>query len=195
MLNDLVQESPLVDIEARIAATSRGVAGSFQLTERPFVTLLALRGNGAKFEAAVQRVLGLALPRQSGSRAVAGERAAWWMGPDEWLIQSTEDMAVDLEHALRDALTGQHYAVVDVSSGYTVIDIAGTHVREVLASGCPLDLHRRVFADGQCASTHFFKAGITLCRDGDARFQVIVRRSFAEYCCLMLLDAAEPYLV
>jgi sarcosine oxidase subunit gamma len=194
MLNDLVQESALVDIEAQIAAASNGVASRFQLTERPFVTLLTLRGGGSTFYAAVQRVIGFALPTHCGDRTVKGERAAWWMGPDEWLIQSTQDMAVDLERVLREALDGQRFAVVDVSSGYTVLDIAGTHVRDVLASGCPLDLHRRVFADGQCATTHFFKAGVTLCRDGADRFQVIVRRSFAEYCCLMLLDAAEPYL-
>lgn len=116
------------------------------------------------------------------------------MGPDEWLIYSTRDMGADLERLLRASLHGQHHAVVDVSSGYTVIDIAGSTVRDVLASGCPLDLHRRVFGDGQCAQTHFFKAGITLCRTGDDRFRVIVRRSFAEYCALMLLDAAKPYL-
>ncbi|MBB4519850.1 sarcosine oxidase subunit gamma [Paraburkholderia fungorum] len=194
MLNDLIQESPLVGIEARIAAASGGSTKRFRFTERPFMTLLTLRGTGTAFDVAVQRVLGFALPQQSGGRVTAGERALWWMGPDEWLIQSTQDMAAELEHALRETLDGQHCAVVDVSSGYTVIDISGSHVRDVLASGCPLDLHRRAFADGQCASSHFFKAGITLCRDGDDRFQIIVRRSFAEYFCLMLLDAAQPYL-
>ena len=195
MFNDLIQESPLVGIESSIASSSSGVFGRFQLTERPFMTLLTLRGEGAMFHAAVERVLGVALPTSSGERAVAGERVAIWMGPDEWLIQSTQDMAADLERGFREALGSQHYAVVDVSSGYTVIDIEGANVRAVLASGCPLDLHPRAFVEGQCAQTHFFKAGITLCRNGEDRFQVIVRRSFAEYGCLMLLDAAQPYLV
>jgi sarcosine oxidase subunit gamma len=195
MFNDLIQESPLVGIEPIIASSSSGTSGRFQLTERPFMTLLTLRGDGAMFHAAVERVLGVALPTASGERAVAGERVAIWMGPDEWLIQSTQDMAAGLERGFREALGSQHYAVVDVSSGYTVIDIEGTNVRAVLASGCPLDLHPRAFVEGQCAQTHFFKAGITLCRNGDNRFQVIVRRSFAEYGCLMLLDAARPYLV
>ena len=195
MFNDLIQESPLVGIESSIASSSSGMSGRFQLTERPFMTLLTLRGDGAMFHAAVERVLGVALPTASGERAVAGERVAIWMGPDEWLIQSTQDMAADLERGFREALGSQHYAVVDVSSGYTVIDIEGANVRAVLASGCPLDLHPLAFVEGQCAQTHFFKAGITLCRNGDNRFQVIVRRSFAEYGCLMLLDAAQPYLV
>lgn len=193
MLNELIQESPLVGIDARIAAASRGVSSRFQLTERPFMTLLALRGTGAAFASAAQRVLGIALPRQSGECVRTGDRAVLWMGPDEWLVLSTQDMATMLEGALRDAFAGEHATVVDVSSGYTVIDIAGTSVRDVLASGCPLDLHPRAFVDGRCAQTHFFKAGVTLVRAGEHRFQVIVRRSFAEYCCLMLLDAAEPY--
>ena len=195
MFNDLIQESPLVGIESSIASSSSGMSGRFQLTERPFMTLLTLRGDGAMFHAAVERLLGVALPTASGERAVAGERVAIWMGPDEWLIQSTQDMAADLERGFREALGSQHYAVVYVSSGYTVIDIEGANVRAVLASGCPLDLHPRAFVEGQCAQTHFFKAGITLCRNGDNRFQVIVRRSFAEYGCLMLHDAAQPYLV
>ena len=195
MFNDLIQESPLVGIESSIASSSSGMSGRFQLTERPFMTLLTLRGDGAMFHAAVERLLGVALPTASGERAVAGERVAIWMGPDEWLIQSTQDMAADLERGFREALGSQYYAVVDVSSGYTVIDIEGANVRAVLASGCPLDLHPRAFVEGQCAQTHFFKAGITLCRNGDDRFQVILRRSFAEYGCLMLLDAAQPYLV
>lgn len=194
MLNDLVQESPLADIEAEIAKACGSLAGCFQLTERPFVTLVTLRGTGVAFESAVQRALGLTLPQRSGGRSAAGERVALWMGPDEWLIQSTQDMAADLEQHLRASLKGLRCAVVDVSSGYTVIDIAGSAVRDVLASGCPLDLHPSVFGDGQCAQSHFFKAGVTLCRDGDERFQLIVRRSFAEYCCLMLLDAVQPYL-
>ncbi len=195
MFNDLIQESPLIGIESAIASDSRGVSSQFQLTERPFMTLLTLRGDGAMFHAAVDGVLGVALPTSAGERAVADERVAIWMGPDEWLIQSTQDMAADLERKFREALGSQHYAVVDVSSGYTVIDIEGANVRAVLAGGCPLDLHPRAFVEGQCAQTHFFKAGITLCRNGDDRFQVIVRRSFAEYGCLMLLDAAQPYLV
>lgn len=194
MLNERNQESPLVGIEARLVPARDVAASRFQLAERPFMTLLALRGGGAAFNAAAARVLGIALPQRSGGRAAAHGRAVWWMGPDEWLIQSAQDRAADLEQALRDGIGAQHCAVVDVSSGYTVIGIEGAYVREVLAGGCPLDLHRRVFEEGQCAQTHFFKAGVMLARDGDARFELIVRRSFAEYCCRMLLDSAEPYL-
>ena len=40
-----------------------------------------------------------------------------------------------------------------------VLHLSGAPVREVLAQGCPLDLHPSVFGAGQCAQSHFFKLG------------------------------------
>ena len=40
--------------------------------------------------------------------------------------------------------------------------MAGDKVRAVLQKGCPLDFHPKVFTPGQCAQSHFFKAGVVL---------------------------------
>ncbi|EEP84790.1 sarcosine oxidase gamma subunit [Burkholderia mallei GB8 horse 4] len=64
--------------------------------------------------------------------------------------------------------------------------------RDVLARGCPLDLHPRVFGVGQCAQSHYFKASITLVPTGDDSYDIVVRRSFADYFCRIMLDAATP---
>ena len=51
-----------------------------------------------------------------------------------------------LEAQLAEAVQGSYAAAVDVGSGYTVVEISGERVRDVLARGCPLDLHPRMFA-------------------------------------------------
>ncbi|WP_306171542.1 sarcosine oxidase subunit gamma, partial [Burkholderia pseudomallei] len=93
---------------------------------------------------------------------------------------------------LAQAVQGLDAAAVDVGSGYTVVEVSGARARDVLARGCPLDLHPRVFGVGQCAQSHYFKASITLVPTGDDSYDIVVRRSFADYFCRIMLDAATP---
>lgn len=65
-------------------------------------------------------------------------------------------------------------------------------MRDVLARGCPLDLHPRVFKPGQCAQSHYFKTSIVLVPTGDDAFEIVLRRSFADYFVRIMLDAAAP---
>ena len=83
---------------------------------------------------------------------------------------------------------------MDIGSGYTVLEIDGPRTRDVLARGCPLDLHPKAFGVGQCAQSHYFKASMTLVPLGGDRFDIVVRRSFADYFVKIMLDAAEPLL-
>ena len=99
-----------------------------------------------------------------------------------------------LVEALRQSLQGHRAAVTDVSDGRTIIEIAGRHARDVLAKGCGLDLHDRVFAPGQCAQSGLAKARILLRQlDLAPSYQIFVQRSHAEYLWLWLKDAAREY--
>ncbi|WP_175196337.1 sarcosine oxidase subunit gamma, partial [Paraburkholderia caffeinitolerans] len=113
-----------------------------------------------------------------------------WLGPDEWLVRS--DAAVQagvLEAKLAPAFGEAYAAAVDVGSGYTVVEIDGARTRELLSRGCPLDLHPNLLKEGQCAQSVFFKASIVLIPVGGDRFEIVVRRSFADYFCRIMLDA------
>ncbi|HWT34943.1 MAG TPA: sarcosine oxidase subunit gamma family protein, partial [Paraburkholderia sp.] len=78
--------------------------------------------------------------------------------------------------------------------GWTVLEISGEKVRDVIARGCPLDLHPRLLAPGQCAQSHYFKASIVLVPVADDAYEIVVRRSFADYFVRIMLDAAEPLM-
>lgn len=48
--------------------------------------------------------------------------------------------------------------------------------------GCPLDLHPRAFPAGSLAQSYLARANVTpLCLEAGQRFQLTVRRSFADY--------------
>jgi sarcosine oxidase subunit gamma len=68
-------------------------------------------------------------------------------------------------------------------------------VRDVLAKGCSIDLHPRVFGRGSSAQTTLGQAGVVLLALSDAVDDVVVlvRSSFAGYLADWLLDAALEF--
>lgn len=139
--------------------------------------------------AALRRVLGLDLPVVPCT-CVANDRIRIvWAGPDDWFVVGAPGTQAQIAADLRAALSGTHCAVTDVSSGYCVVKLSGSSARDVLAQGCPLDLHPRAFAPGQAAGSHFFKASIHLWQvDPAPSFELLVRRSFAAYFWQVLRD-------
>ncbi|MCM5680534.1 sarcosine oxidase subunit gamma [Schlegelella sp. S2-27] len=166
---------------------------------REGLAIVNLRGDAedAAFRRAAAEALGVALPTQAGATSEGSTARVVWAGPDDWFVIGPKGHAEGLATRLREALAGQHHAVTDVSSGYTVLHLSGTPTREVLAQGCPLDLHPRAFKRGACAGSHFFKASVWLWQTDEApEYELLVRRSFMGYVWLMLeRTAAECGLV
>ncbi len=154
------------------------------LGETPLMDMLNLRGNPADpaFSGAVQTVTGLALPVAANTTSLSTDRALLWLGPDEWLLQCPIGQGAALEAALRQALAGQHFSVVNVGHGNTVLRVQGPGAADLLARGCPLDFHASAFAAGQVAQSHVSRANATiLCKQAGSHYEVTVRRSFADY--------------
>ena len=194
------QESPLVGADALLKKHQATVSAAFRLSERPFLELVNVRGDtrDAAFVSAVESVIGCRPPEKANTIARGNGYDMLWLGPDEWLVRSA--MAHDatrtapLQAKLGAAFVGVFASAVDIGSGYTMLEISGTRTREVLARGCPLDLHPKLFGEGQCAQSHYFKASMTLLPTGADSFDIVVRRSFADYFVKIMLDAAEPLM-
>jgi sarcosine oxidase subunit gamma len=169
------------------------------LTERLFLGYVNLRGDAgdATFLAEVEGVLGVSLPVDPNTIAEGGDVTACWMGPDEWLLILPPGAQTRAVAALREALGERHASAVDTTGGYTLVNVAGARRRELLAKGCTLDLHPRSSSPGQCAQTNLGKAGVVLIPRGKGSdsqsFDVIVRRSFADYLGLWLHHSAREY--
>jgi sarcosine oxidase subunit gamma len=185
-------ESPLVG-RSRDAAILR--YGATRLAERPFLGHINLRGDAAdsSFLDCVEHVVGVALPLRPNTTAAAGERTVFWLCPDEWLITCAGEEEQSLSDRLRADLRSRFASIVQLGGGQTVIRLDGDEARELLAKGCPLDLHERVFKPGQCAQTHVAKAPVLL-RPVAGGIELIVRRSFADYLWQWLETAARQQL-
>ena len=196
MSEQVRRESPLAEFLAapRNAGPATGVG--VQIWERPFLGHINLRGTPSekRFLEAVEGAIGVALPLEPNTVAADGEISALWLGPDEWLLLTPPDRQMDVVLALKAALGDTFAAVNDLSGGQTVVRIQGTHARDVLSKGCPLDLHPRVFGPGQCAQSHISKT-MALIRqiDDTPTYDGIIRRSFADYLARWLEEAASEY--
>lgn len=186
----------LEPLQRTVLAGARAPAATGALSDqallagwRTGLAIVNLRGNAEDpaFRAAVSRALKLELPIQPCSSVADAVHRLVWVGPDDWFVIGPKGQASAIEAQLRTALAGMHHAVTDVSGGYTVLHLSGTPVREVLAQGCPLDLHPRVFGPGSSAGSLFFKTSIWLWQTEEAPvYEVLVRSSFRGYFWLML---------
>ncbi|MBC7800748.1 MAG: sarcosine oxidase subunit gamma [Gemmatimonadaceae bacterium] len=146
----------------------------------PDMARLLLRGDAGSAGAA----FGIVLPDRPGNTATAGDRTALWLGPDEWLLVAPVG---SLDPKTPMGLG----AVVDVGHRQVGLLVDGAGAEDALATGCPLDLHDRVFPPGRCTRTVFGKAEIILWRTDHRRFHIEVARSFADYVLARLTIAAR----
>lgn len=193
MAEILTRRSPLQGWSAQFAATSPAAS----LIEEPFVTMVDLwvdpSGDGSTGAAGV---LGLtSLPATPGTCVHGADSTVIWFGPQEWLVTSTQRGGEALEAQLHEAVAATGGAAVDVSAQRTTVRLRGAHARDVLAKGCSLDLHPRVFGPGAAAQTMLALAAVVLIPldDKGTDYRIIVRSSFAGYLADWLIDAAEEF--
>ena len=199
-MSNVVLESPLAAITGQGPRVLSVDGASVTLGELALCDMLNIRGNAADrgFVQAVQQATGLALPLAANTASLGEAGQLLWLGPDEWLLKLPPSgdhyqhpgPAEAMEASLRGALVGQHVSLVPVGHGFTTLTVQGAGAANLLARGCPLDLHPRAFAAGAVAQSHVAKAGATIvCLEAGTHFELTVRRSFADYLYRWLCEA------
>ena len=177
-------------LDAILAAMPAAGDAAIDVTVEPVAACFNLRGRAGDLAGAVAKLAGTALPLQP-NRYERGAATIYWLGPDEWLLTSTN--AVD-PASWREPLTDAGGTLVDLTAGYVSLLVTGADVRQLFARGCTLDLHPAAFETGDCAQTGMAKCVVLIAREsGENSFRLIVRRSFAEYLALWLRHAGEEF--
>jgi sarcosine oxidase, subunit gamma len=187
MADTLARTSVLDGHRAAFAALPDGV----EITAEPDVAQADLRvPAGAEID-----VLGVALPREPNTWVARPGGHVVWLGPDEWLVSDAGRAPHELEAVLREAAVPRGGAAVDVSAQRTALRLRGRHARDLLATGCSLDLHPSAFGAGRCAQTALGQVGVVLLAldDRAADYRLLVRPSFAGSLADWLLDAAVEF--
>lgn len=176
------------------AVTSQAAARGVHIAEIRGLGKIDLRGDPQEraFKSAVGRALDLLLPTEPCTSTRQNGISALWLGPDQWLITSHGDI-VDLKAKLDEALASVHASVTDVSAGRATFRLSGPNARDVLAKGCPLDLHPRVVKTGYVAGSVLAKITATIHLADDDVIDLYVGRSFAGYLWAWLENAGLEY--
>jgi sarcosine oxidase subunit gamma len=135
----------------------------------------------AAARAAAGHAFGVPLPGEPCRAGVAGERAALWLGPDEHLLLAPDGAQARIAAEFGAALADLPHSLVDVSRRQVAIHLSGAAARDLLSSGCPLDLDPGAFPVGMCTRTLFGKAEVLLWRPSAEEYHLEVGRSFADY--------------
>lgn len=176
-----------------------GLSGEMvSLAERPFLGKLILRGTpeDRDFLKAARKACGVDLPVEPNTVAEKDGRRILWLGPTEWLVRTEPGGETGLLNDLTKTFAGTPSGIVDVSDYYTVFRLAGPRARDVMAKGCPLDLHPRAFAADRCAQSVLAKADILIDAvrvDDHPLFDLQVRWSMAIYLWDWLVSAGREY--
>ncbi len=134
---------------------------------------------------------GAVLPRDANRASVGGERAALWLGPDEWLLLVSEAESASLFEELSAALNGVSHSLVDISHRQMAIELHGPRAAALLNASVLLDLDEAAFPVNAATRTIFAKAEIVLWRKAADCFHIEVWRSFAPYLVGLLTEASR----
>ncbi|RJT83257.1 sarcosine oxidase subunit gamma [Arthrobacter cheniae] len=142
--------------------------------------------------------------------------AVLWLGPDEFLLVSSDETVIPEELTDRQdrepgalislathpltvrmsrelARAGSFGQVVDLSANRTTLELSGPSARAVLEKGCHVDLHPRAFGPGKAVSTTLGPVQVLLWQVGDNEYRIMPRASFGDYTVKWLLDAMTEF--
>jgi sarcosine oxidase subunit gamma len=147
---------------------ARGDVPGLVIAERTvaLASVIARRGQADALAEAVTRSYGLALP--TGPRRVTNGAVAFaGVGPGQWIASAGTAAAADFVARLRSDL-GAFAAIMDQSDSRLVLHVSGPRVRDVLAKGVAVDLHRSAFKVGDVATTLVAHIGVQIDMIDDA---------------------------
>ena len=182
-------------LDSRHAVSAAPQPRGVRLAEIKDVGKIDLRGDpeDRAFMSAVGRVLDLLLPTEPCQSAAQGDVGALWVGPDQWLITCPNDHARSVAGKLRDATSKTHASVTEISAGRTLFRLAGPSALDVLAKGCPLDLHPRVAKPGYVAGSVLAKTNAVIHLREAHLVDIYLGRSFADYLWAWLEEAGMEF--
>ncbi|WP_424979632.1 sarcosine oxidase subunit gamma [Leisingera sp. S232] len=147
-----------------------------EVSDCALASLAARQGDEDVLQSAAKSFLGDSLP-EAAAWNEHGDFAAWWMGPDLWMVSAPHDEHELLAAALKEAV-GDAGSVVEQTDGWCRFDLEGSRCFDVLERLCNANV--RAGKPGDATRTSMEHLGVfLLCREPGQRYSIIGPRSSA----------------
>lgn len=119
---------------------------------------------------------GAALPVRIGRRVSEGPRSALCLGPDEWVLHTSNEDAASLAAVFAALGADTPHSLVDISDRECAIAISGDQAAALLSTSCPRDL--AAIPAGSGARTIFDTVPVILFKDSETQYRLECWRSY-----------------
>lgn len=168
-------------------ATFDGFATVREIGPLGMITLRA-KADVAELPAAIRAAVGTEVPAQRRV-VVDGDRAAGWMGPDEYLLILPYDQVGPALAAIAAAMGAAHHLAVDVSDARAVFRVEGDKAAQVLAKLMPVDF--ATLQPGELRRSRAAQVAAAIWAQ-DGGYTLVCFRSVAGYVMGLLSHSALP---
>ena len=163
---------------------------------KPIMKLI-IRGKTKDFITAIGKNLNMILPTEANTSTSGEALTALWLGPDEWMLVSNETINQDtniykIEDNLINNISKTNLgAVTDVSDQFVMINIKGSKVFDLFATGSPFNFNEFKDKKGSVVQTILSHIDVIIHLTEINEVNLLVRRSFSEHLYSWINDSAS----
>jgi sarcosine oxidase subunit gamma len=163
---------------------------------KPIMKLI-IRGKTKNFITAIGKNLNMILPTEANTSTSGETLTALWLSPDEWMLISNETVnkntnAYEVEDNLINNISKANLgAVTDVSDQFVMINIKGSKVFDLLATGSPFNFNEFKNKEGSVVQTILSHIDVIIHLTEINEVNLFVRRSFSQHLHSWMSDSAS----
>ena len=163
---------------------------------KPIMKLI-IRGKTREFISAIGKNLNMLFPTEANTSTSGENLTAFWLSPDEWMLISNDVVKEDtntyeVEDNLINSISKTNLgAITDVSDQFVMINIKGTKVFDLFATGSPFNFNEFKNKKGSVIQTILSHIDVIIYHKEINEVNLLVRRSFSEHLYSWLNDSAS----
>jgi sarcosine oxidase, subunit gamma len=170
---------------------------NLEMKEIKPIMKLIIRGKTKEFISAIGKHSNIFLPTEPNTSSSGEDLTAFWLSPDEWMLISNEIVKEDkntyeVEDYLINNISKTNLgAVTDVSDQFVMINIKGSKVFDLIATGSPFNFNEFKNKKGPVVQTILSHIDVIIHHKEINDVNLLVRRSFSEHLYSWLNDSAS----
>ena len=163
---------------------------------KPIMKLI-IRGKTKDFITAIGKNLNMILPIEANTSTSGQTLTALWLSPDEWMLVSNETISektntYEVEDNLINNISKVNLgAITDVSDQFVMINIKGSKVFDLFATGSPFNFNEFKNKKGSVVQTILSHIDVIIHLTEINSVNLFVRRSFSEHLMSWIDDTAS----